>query len=327
MKRIVARTLLLALLSCAAHAQILDRCELTPDMEYLLVETYKMADQGERWSQTRVVGPDWKAGYASWTIAEYASLGEGKKWFQLPDETPTYCEVNIQDVGKGGRRWSALTEMYIFALPKDRWWSHERNQGVEGYLLETEQDIDRWREMTETKLSVNVSQAAHSWLTAYYAQLETETLDELLADEGTPVSATAVEEDHYLAVATSPSAGTRIGKDSPGYFGIGWHTESPHDAGMTAVAECRKQGGGSACSFNASGTSLRGGCVGLAMARWRDRDKDPERAYVVASSSFRDLIARDLRGHCESRAFGGKYPETVVEQSCDVLRVVCSEGT
>ena len=74
-----------------------------------------------------------------------------------------------------------------------------------------------------------------------------------------------------------------------------WHTESHHDAGKTAEAECRKRGGGGFCSFNASGTSPRGGCAGLAMAKWRDRDKDPKRTYVVASSSFRNVISRSLR--------------------------------
>ena len=130
--------------------------------------------------------------------------------------------------------------------------------------------------------------------------------------------------DHYLAVATSPPAGWRIDPGEPGYFGLGWHTESHHDAGMTAVAECREQGGGSICSFNASGTSLRGGCVGVAMAKWRDRDKDLERTYVVTSSSFRDLIARDLRSGCERNIFAGKYENTVVDHSCEIVRVMCA---
>ena len=67
------------------------------------------------------------------------------------------------------------------------------------------------------------------------------------------------------------------------------------EAGLAAQAECRGHGGGIVCSANASGTSMRGGCVGLAMANWRDRDEDPERTYVVTSSTFRNLIARDLR--------------------------------
>ena len=131
-------------------------------------------------------------------------------------------------------------------------------------------------------------------------------------------------QDHFLAVATSPDAGTRIAPGESGYYGIGWHTESQHDAGLTATVECRKQGGGSACFSNASGKSLRGGCVGVATATWRDRDKDTERAYVVTSSSFRDVIARDLSSGCLSTAFGGKYENTVVEHSCEIVRIMCA---
>ena len=131
--------------------------------------------------------------------------------------------------------------------------------------------------------------------------------------------------ESYLAVATSPPAGWRIEPGEPGHFGFGWHAESHHDAGMAAVAECRSQSGGSACSFDAGGTSLRGGCVGLALAGWRDRGEDPERAYVVTSSSFRNLIARDLRSGCERRAFGGKREGTVVEHACDIVRILCAD--
>ena len=132
------------------------------------------------------------------------------------------------------------------------------------------------------------------------------------------------DRNHYLAVATSPPAGQRIGPDETGYSGFGWHTNSGHEAGMAAVAECRQQGGGSVCSSNSSGTSMRGGCVGLAMATWRDRDEDPERTYVVTSSSFRNLISRDLRAGCDRETFGGKYHDTVVEHSCDIVRIVCA---
>ena len=135
----------------------------------------------------------------------------------------------------------------------------------------------------------------------------------------------AGDERPYLTVATSPPAGWRIEPGEPGYFGFGWHTASGHDAGVAAEAECRSHGGGSACAFNASGTSLRGGCVGLAIAEWRDRDEDPERAYVVTNSSFRNLIARDLRSGCRGEAFGGKREGTVVEHSCDIVRIMCAD--
>ena len=148
--------------------------------------------------------------------------------------------------------------------------------------------------------------------------------EENLVGAGGCVAGTAVDENHYLAVATSPPAGWRIEAGESGHFGIGWHAESHHDAGMSAARECRDQGGGSACSFNASGTSLRGGCVGLAMASWRDRDKEPERTYVATSSSFRDLIARDLRAGCGSTAFSGKHEDTVVEHSCEIVRIMCA---
>ena len=59
---------------------------------------------------------------------------------------------------------------------------------------------------------------------------------------------------------------------------------------------------------------------------WRDRDKDPERTHVETRSSFRDLMARDLRPGCGRDTFGGNYSheDTVVEQSCDVLRIMCA---
>ena len=144
---------------------------------------------------------------------------------------------------------------------------------------------------------------------------------------GATAVGTAGDENHYLAVATSPPAGWHIEAGESGHFGIGWHSESHHDAGMNAARECREHGGGSACSFNASGTSLRGGCVGLAIASWRDRDKEPERTYVVTSSSFRDLIARDLRAGCDSTAFSGKHEDTVVEHSCEIVRIMCAGDT
>ena len=87
--------------------------------------------------------------------------------------------------------------------------------------------------------------------------------------------------------------------------------------------ECRRQGGGD-CSFNAGGTSLRGGCVGFAIASWRDRDMDAERTYVVGGSSFRNVVAGDLRSGCEFAAFGGKREDVVVKHSCEIVRIVCA---
>ena len=164
-----------------------------------------------------------------------------------------------------------------------------------------------------------------SLLGDYYPNLEhrVEVLDKPL-DKDPPALVFGDGDDHFLAVATSPPAGTLIDPGQSGHFGIGWHIESHHDAGMTAVDHCRRQGGGSDCSFNASGTSLQGGCVGLGIASWRDRDEDPERTYVVTSSSFRDLIARDLRTGCEREAFGGKHKDTVVEYACDIVHIQCS---
>lgn len=134
------------------------------------------------------------------------------------------------------------------------------------------------------------------------------------------------DEDHFLAVATSPSEGTRIAPGESGYYGIGWHTDSQDAAGTTAEAECRRNGGGTACFSNASGKSMRGGCVGLAMAKLRDRGEDPERTYVVTSSSFRHLIAKELRSGCQSTAFGGKYENTVIEHSCEIVEIMCAGG-
>ena len=63
---------------------------------------------------------------------------------------------------------------------------------------------------------------------------------------------------------------------------------------------------------------------GLAMAKWRDRDEDPERTYVVTSSSFRNLIATDLRSACKNTALSGKYEGTVLEHSCEIVDVMCA---
>ena len=135
---------------------------------------------------------------------------------------------------------------------------------------------------------------------------------------------THARDEHYVAVATSPPAGWTFDSSRRGQFGFGWHTESLHDASQIAVAECKRQGG-DICSSDATGQSLRGGCVGLALAKWRDRDKDGERAYLATGSSFREHITDDLKSACRRKTFGGKHRDTVVEHSCDVLRVVCAD--
>ena len=147
--------------------------------------------------------------------------------------------------------------------------------------------------------------------------------DRPVAGEASPDPVTVGDDSHYLSVATSPPPGIRFDPAEQGHFGIGWNPESHHDAGTRAVDECRGQGGTN-CSFNASGTSLRGGCVGLALARWRDRGTDAERTYVVTSSSFRSLITGNLRSECERESFGGKHEGKVVEHSCEVLRIACA---
>lgn len=326
MTPILRYALLPMLIGSAAHAQIAERCNMTPDMDYLLVETFERADEG--WTETRLAGPNWKVGHALAPIADHASLQEGRKWFELPDDTPVYCEVNIRKKYRSSPETTDQIVLYIFSLPKDKWWGdrNQRSQGVAGYVREMEQEWARWSDNVVPTVEVSLNQAAHPWLTDHYARLEreTEALNAPSAGVDGAPQAAAGGAEHYLAVATSPPPNHRIEPGEAGHFGIGWHRDSQHDGGMAATAECRRQGGGDACGHTATGKSLRGGCVGVAMARWRDRGKDPERAYVVASSLFRDLIARDLRGHCESTAFGGKYKETVVEHSCDVLRVMCA---
>ena len=78
--------------------------------------------------------------------------------------------------------------------------------------------------------------------------------EEKLVDAGSRAPAAAGLEERYLAMATSPSAGTRIRPGESGYFGIGWHTESHHDAGKTAEAEWR---GAVAASAPSTGTRTR----------------------------------------------------------------------
>ena len=325
MTRIVRHALLPALLSFVAHAQIGNRCNLTSDMDYLMVATNTINGESPT---THIAGPDWfrGGGEIARRIADHASLQDGKEWLGLPDQTPAYCELTIdvevsyEFFDDSALRW----EVHVYSLPKDRW-THERNRGVAGFL----RALDEWFEEDTVTVSVMVDQAAHSWLADYYARLESEleALEGSWAEEpgeGVPDPVADGGEDHFLAVATSPAAGTRILPGESGYYGIGWHTESQRDAGLAATAECRRQGGGGACFSNASGKSLRGGCVGLAIGKWRDRDDDPERAYVVTSSSFRDLIVRDLRSGCESTAFSGKYEYTVVEHSCEIVNIMCA---
>ncbi|MDE0349429.1 MAG: hypothetical protein OXM56_06960 [Gammaproteobacteria bacterium] len=307
-------------------------------MDYLMVSTWTMVGVESR---TYVAGPDWFSGGGELAlrIADRGSLQEGKAWLGLPDKTPTYCEVAMQAEDLPSEIFVEHTyrhEIHVFSAPKDRW-THERNAGVAGYFRELDRFYDP--EFSRVTVSVRVNQAARSWLADYYAGLEREIeiLEERLArleesegewaegadGVGPPIDIVAGEE-HFLAVATAPAPGTRIPPGESGYFGIGSHTDSQHDAGLTAAAECRRQGGGNACFSNAEGKSLRGGCVGVAMAKWRDRDEDPERAYVVTGSSFRELVARDLRSRCESTAFSGKYENTVVEHSCDIVRITCA---
>ena len=134
---------------------------------------------------------------------------------------------------------------------------------------------------------------------------------------------TQAEDEHFTAVATSPPANWSFDADEEGYSGIGWHTESHHDAGNVAIAQCKEQGG-DRCSSSAM--SMRGACVGLAMAKWRDKDADRgRRAYLANSSSFRDAIADGLELACDSMAFGGKPEGTVIEHSCEIIRVVCAD--
>ena len=137
-------------------------------------------------------------------------------------------------------------------------------------------------------------------------------------------TSTHADDEYYMAVATSPPPDFTMEPGETGHYGIGWHTESHVDAGKTAVAECERQGG-EHCSYNASGVSMRGGCVGLAIARWRDRDEELEqRTYLTTSSSFREHIDNDLEGDCRSAIFAGKYRDTVAEHSCEVVRVTCA---
>ena len=329
MTRIVRYALLPALLSgCAAQAQIGDRCNLTPDMDYLAVSLWENVGLSSR---TYVVGPDYSSDRVPLPIdADRTSLKEGKQWWGLPAEDTGILSRDDPNrvAAVGSHRRSPLSAQHIrFSACRRTGGLTRGMRALRDFsttrISSTVSDAD-----TVASVGVSVNQAAQSWLADYYADLEREieSLDELLAElDADPASpATADGEDHYLAVATSPPAGTGISPGESGYHGIGWHTESQHDAGLTAVDERRRQGGGSACFSNAGGKSLRGGCVELAMANWRDRDEDPERTYVVTSSSFRDVIARDLRSGCESAAFAGKYEDTVVEHSCEAVHVMCA---
>ena len=297
-------------------------------MDYLAVELWENVGLSSR---TYVAGPDYSSDRVPLPIdTDRASLQAGKEWLRLPDETPAYCQATVRSESRPSATITDspyVLRIYVFSLPKDRW-PHERNEGVAAFLHDIDQ-IYGSDANSVASVTVSVNQAGHLWLADYYADLEREieSQHEPLAelDEDALVAAAdARGEDHYLAVATSPAAGSRIKPGESGYYGIGWHTESQQDAGLAAVDECRKQGGGSACFSNASGKSLRGGCVGPAMAKWRDRDKDAGRTYVVTSSSFRDLIARDLRSGCGTAALAGKYEETVVERSCEIVRVMCA---
>ena len=326
MSRIVRYALLPAMLGCTVHAELANRCNLTPDMDYIAVELWERVGLESR---TYVAGPDYLAESSPLHIdLDRASLKLGMEWWGLPAETPAYCHVTIR---REFRPPSVLVpyriEIYVFGWPKARW-PHHRNQGVAG-LLDYLEQIHRTSDHAVASISVNVNQAARSWLADYYADIESEmsALDDLLAqseeDAQVPVPNVAGE-DHYLAVATAPPAGVAILPTKVGHYGIGWHTESQYNAGLNAEAVCRGQGGGGACFSDARGKALRGGCVGLGIASWQDRDQRPERAYVVTSSSFRHTIAADLRSRCETAALAGKYEDAVVEHSCEIVDITCA---
>ena len=94
MTRMVHYALLPALLSCAAEAQIGDRCNLTPDMDYLAVELWERVGLESR---TYVAGPDYSSDRTLVPIdPDHASLQAGKEWLRLPDETPAYCQATVR---------------------------------------------------------------------------------------------------------------------------------------------------------------------------------------------------------------------------------------
>ena len=144
----------------------------------------------------------------------------------------------------------------------------------------------------------------------------------VLAGHGGPHA--LADEEHFVAVATSPPPKWSFEADEMGYYGLAWNTESAHDAGEAAESACRRQGGEN-CFYTASGQSMRGGCVGIAVAGWRDQEREPTRAYLTASSNIREVIARDLRGACSVAVFAGKPRERVVEHSCEVIEILCAE--
>ena len=47
------------------------------------------------------------------------------------------------------------------------------------------------------------------------------------------------------------------------------------------------------------------------------------RKLGLTSSSFRDVIARDLRSGCDRDIFSGQYEDMVVEHSCKIVRIAC----
>ena len=251
---------------------------------------------------------------------------------RIPLPESPYCRYPNVRLGTGA--YSSVVELRVYRLRTsdvetldagtllDRWASgHLRESGtdVTHQLLGDPSDWSQEGSRTGTRSQDDDNGGLTGLLGSFKAR----------KSEASPPAPTfhgaAGDRNHYVAVATSPPAGWRIEQDERGYFGFGWHTRSGHDAGMAAAAECRSQGGGIECSSNASGTSIRGGCVGLAIAKWRDRDEDPERTYVVTSSSFPNLIARDLRSGCDRDTFGGKYEDAVVEHSCDIVRIMCAE--
>ena len=124
--------------------------------------------------------------------------------------------------------------------------------------------------------------------------------------DATP-SAYAVREPPATTTTTLPwrHRHRRVGTsnlEKPGYFGFGWHTgvgprrrdgrRRPSAADRAVAAYATPTPAGLPCGADASGSPWR---------TWRDRDEDPERTYVVTSSSFRNLIARDLRSRVQER--------------------------
>ena len=136
-------------------------------------------------------------------------------------------------------------------------------------------------------------------------------------------SAKENETEYYVAVAATATPFSTFPSGTQWHTGVGWHTESGHDAGNEARAACSNAAGGASCYHFFP--SLKGGCVALALGAWRDQGKPMSFQFGSGTTTLgRALAEEKALSRCKSNIFGGKPEGTVQEWQCETKVSFCS---